>query len=288
MGVSIVIVFAFAAMLSWGFGDFFIQRSIRKIGGIETLAWIGLIGSIGLLPFVFKEISLLQNPSNLLLILGLGIISFASALFDFKALKEGKLSVTEVMLEAELPITIALSYIFLKEVLNTFQAIVILFILFGIILTAIKSFNHFRSRIEKGVVLAFIAAFLFGFLNVGIGFSSKLLSPLFVIWGSWAVYTVLCLVIIFFQGGSRKFFSQGLKNKRLILIIGVIDTLAWIFYAFALSKSEVSIVTAITESYPAIALILGVWVNKEKVLLHQYFGAAIAIVCSVLLSMTIS
>lgn len=287
MAINLIIVFAFLAMLCWGFGDFFIQRSIKKVGSIESLAWIGIIGSVGLLPLVVKDLHLLQSSFNILLIVGLGIISFVSAIFDFKALKAGKLSVVDVVIEAELPITIALSFIFLKEILSTQQAIIILFILFGIVLTAIRSFSHFRSRIEKGVLLALIAAIFFGILNVSLGFSSKLISPILVIWGSWVVYTIITLVVIVYKKGFKKFIAHGSKNKKLLLITGVIDTAAWVFYALALSKAEISIVTAITESYPAIALFLGVWINKEKVLLHQYAGAVIAIVCSILLSMTI-
>jgi len=48
------IIFAFGAMLFWGFGDFLIQRTTRKIGDIETLAFISIFGSIGLLPVLLK------------------------------------------------------------------------------------------------------------------------------------------------------------------------------------------------------------------------------------------
>ena len=60
-----MVVFAFLAMLSWGVGDFFIQKTIRKIGGLETLLWIGLIGTLILIPFAIKDLALLKNPLNL-------------------------------------------------------------------------------------------------------------------------------------------------------------------------------------------------------------------------------
>jgi len=47
------------------------------------------------------------------------------------------------------------------------------------------------------------------------------------------------------------------------------------------SKGEVSITTAITESYPAIGLFLGVWLNHEKVKWHQYLGAVLAILATI-------
>ena len=50
------LLFAFGAMLFWGIGDFLIQRVTRKVGNIEALAWIGIIGTIGLLPFAWKDL----------------------------------------------------------------------------------------------------------------------------------------------------------------------------------------------------------------------------------------
>jgi len=287
MAISFVVVFAFMAMLFWGFGDFFIQKSVKKIGSLESLAWIGLIGSVGLFPLVIKDLHLLQNFTNLILIVGLGIISFISVIFGFRALKEGKLSVVDVIIEAELPITIALGFIFLKESLTMTQMIIILFILLGIVLTAIKSFSHFKSRIEKGVILAFIAAIFFGGTNIMVGVSSKLISPIMAIWGSWVFFTLISIIFIISKKGFKKFLVHGSGNKKLIIATGIIDTLAWVFYALAVSKSEISLITAITESYPALALFLGVFFNNEKIMFHQYAGAFIAIVCSVLLSLTI-
>ena len=76
MIIETSLLFAFLAMLCWGFGDFFIQRTTRKIGDVESLAYIGIIGSIILLPFVIKDFSLLFSFKNLALLFLLGIITF--------------------------------------------------------------------------------------------------------------------------------------------------------------------------------------------------------------------
>ncbi len=52
MNIEYSIILAFVAMLFGGVGDFFIQRNVRKIGNLESLAYIGIIGALGLLPFV--------------------------------------------------------------------------------------------------------------------------------------------------------------------------------------------------------------------------------------------
>ena len=70
-------------------------------------------------------------------------------------------------------------------------------------------------------------------------------------------------------------------------MMGAFDTLAWLFYSFATKDGNVAIVTAITESYPSLALFLGLWINKEKIKAHQYIGAGLAIFASITLAFLI-
>lgn len=286
MGLEISLIFAFGAMLCWGFGDFFIQRSTRKIGDLESLALIGVIGSIGLLPFIIKDFSLLFSAQNILILAALGVITFICAIFNFEALKKGKLSIVEVVLEAELPITIALGFVFFQERLSVLQMLIILFILCGIVLIATKSFNHWKAKLEKGVLIAFIAALLMGVVNFLTASSSKKISPLMAVWVPWVIFTVICLVVIIRREGFNTFISNTKKFHYLVIAMGTFDTLAWLFYSFAVVQKDISIITAITESYPAVALFLGLWFNKEKIGWHQYTGAFVALSASFILAIT--
>src|SRR3989344_1927258 len=103
MAFEYSILAAFGAMVCWGIGDFLIQRSTRKFGNVEALAFIGTIGSIGLLPFILQEIPLLNSIENLAFLIFIGLFTFLVAMLDFEALKQGKLSVVDVILEIELP-----------------------------------------------------------------------------------------------------------------------------------------------------------------------------------------
>lgn len=85
----------------------------------------------------------------------------------------------------------------------------------------------------------------------------------------------------------KKFIKNGIKFKWLILAMGLFDTIAWVFYAFATKNTEISITTAITESYPAIAMFLGIVINKEKIRWHQYLGAVFALGASFILGFLI-
>src|SRR3989344_1564105 len=206
------ILFAFGAMLCWGIGDFLIQRTVRKVGDVEALAFIGIIGSVILIPFILKDINLVLSVQNLILLIVLGIITFVVALFNFEALKVGKLSVIDMILEFELPVTIVLSYIFLKESLTGMQFAFISLIFFGLILMATKTFKgNVRRGIEKGFFLGVIAAIGMGGVNFLTAVSSKKISPLMAVWFPWVIFSIFCLVYIIKKGESRKFFRNAVK-----------------------------------------------------------------------------
>lgn len=280
------LIFAFVAMLCWAAGEFFIQRSSRKVGDVESLFFIGVIGIIGLLPFVWKDLPALMEWQNLLLLGFLGVLTFVAALLNFEALKEGKLSVIEVLLEIELPITILLGLIIFGEKLSMFQWFTILLIFIGIILMAIKKYHlqNLRKLFEKGVLIGIIGSIGMGVINFLTAASSRQISPVMAIWGPAVVFSILCLIVIWRREGLSRAYSNLKRYKWLILAMGIFDTAAWTSYAFATFNGEIAVITAITESYPAICLILGYTINKEKVNWHQYLGATLAIIASIVLA----
>ncbi len=279
---------AFGAMIFWGIADFLIQKSVRKIGDLESLAFIGLIGAIGLFPFVLPQIHLLFSLENLLLLCLVGVINFAVAMVNFEALKTGKLSVVEVIMELELPVTIILAMIFLSEFISGIQFLLIVPIFVGMILMAIKSTrlkkHHF---LEKGALLAFFAAIGTGLIDFLVGFSAREVSVLLAIWVPWLFIFVISIIFIILRKDVKKMLVNAAKFKLLILLMGITDTLAWVFYAFAMQNYNIAIVTAITEAYPVIGLALGTLINKEKIVRHQWLGGVITILAAIGLAVTL-
>jgi uncharacterized membrane protein len=233
---------------------------------------------------MLKDFELLFSTSNLILLTILGILTFVAALFDFEALRISKLSTADIIMELELPITIMLGYIFLKEGLSAPQFIIISLIFVGILLIATKSFSHWKVRWEKGVFMALLAAIGMGLINFLTTASSRNVSPIMAVWAPWFVFTIVCLVLIYKRGNFPKFIKDASKFKWLVLWMGIIDTAAWIFYSFAVFDENIGLITAITESYPAVAMFLGIWINKEKIDWHQYLGATLAIISSIVLA----
>jgi len=291
MTFEFVLLAAFAAMLCWGVGDFLIQRTVRKVGDLETLFFIGLIEFVGLFPFVLGDWQLLFSIPNLLVLSLLGVITFIGAMFTFEAFKKGKISVVETVIEFELPVTIIIGFILFREVLTLWQILLIIPVFIGILLMAIgsaskKPQNPFEG-IEKGVFLGALAAIGMGFINSFTALSAREVSPVMAVWFPALFLFLISYIILLKKGKVKDSFVNFKKFKILILAMGIVDAAAWVFYAIALSSQNIGVITAITESYVVIAMILGVTINKEKITPHQYVGAILAILASILLAMTL-
>ena len=131
------VLFAFLALLCWGFGDFQIQKSTRKVGSLITLFYIDLIGTIALLPFVLDEIKvLISEHVGLTVLIAASSILVVAALLEFQALKKGKISVVEPVFSFELFVTTILSAIIINELPGKEGALALAGMIVGIFLVS--------------------------------------------------------------------------------------------------------------------------------------------------------
>ena len=286
MDVQIGIVFALVALFGWAFGDFFIQRTTRLVGGTQTLFLIGGVGCIALFPFVWKEIPTYTTADYLsLVVLSFVILLFAIALFE--ALRRGKLSVVESVVAFELPLTVALGIFVGGESLTSLQMVMLVVIGAGIILAVTTHAEHLhlhRRMFEKGVALAFVGAFFSALTNFYIGSFSQHLSPLMVIWATHGILALWCALYMLVKN-EWKVFGRNLRAYPVTLLgMGAIDNVAWIGYSHATTYIPISLTTMISESYIALAALLGYVFGKEKLRRHQIVGAIIACSGAVILS----
>ena len=120
------IIFALIALVSWGVGDFFIQRSARKFGDWESIFAIEITGLVVLLPFVFRDLGGILNLSGreILILLAVGLAFMLSSLLSTEALKQGKLAVIESIEAVEIVVAGLIAYFVFKESLEySFHAV---------------------------------------------------------------------------------------------------------------------------------------------------------------------
>lgn len=280
------ILWALVALFGWAIGDFTIQRVTRFAGTVKALFYIASLGAIVLLPFAWPHLGELARPNNLML-LALGVcVTFFAAIFDFEALEDGKLAVVEPVLGMELPIIVLLSMVFHGEKLSWFQLALIACIFIGItfVVTSRRIRWHHRMVLEKGFVFAGIGAVGMALTNFLYGVTSQEASAILTVWFIHTIIALVCLVIMARRRAIRTIAKDLRKHGFLIVAMAVADNAAWLGFAQASTLIPICIATAVSETYIAFTLVLGVVVNREKFRRHQYYGAAFAIAALIALS----
>jgi len=283
------ILFAFGALLCWGFGDFFIQKSTRAIGIWKSLFFIGISGIIVIFPFIFDQLgALLREPRHLAILSLAGIVVLFTALFEFESLRRGKLAIVEPVLGLELPITIGLSTLIWGELISLPQLLLSLTTFIGIILVITKHHTHLhyhrRINIERGIIFAGVGAIGMGLFNFLVGVGSQETSPLLTVWFTNILLTLVCFIYIARHKALHELAGDIRKNPIPIIGVSILDNLAWVAFAVSTTLIPIAIATTISESYIVITVLLGIFINKEKLRWHQYVGIVVTIASIIFLS----
>lgn len=65
------LIAAFIALISWGIGDFSIQRAVRGVGSTTALFAIAAFGTVALLPFAWQSIPAIIASSQIVGVIAL-------------------------------------------------------------------------------------------------------------------------------------------------------------------------------------------------------------------------
>lgn len=284
------VFFAVIAMFSWGFGDFLIQKVSRTLGIWKCIFFISIIGTIGLIPFVWNDLSTLKNLHDFWFF---GIAAFTmliASLLDFEALKEGKLAIMEPIISTELPIAAILAIVLWHESLTFLGWILVLVIFIGTVLAVTEHHTqlHYHKRIfEKGVIFAFATALCMGLLDLLMGVSSQEAAPLLTVWVVWVFVGAVSFIYLMHQNKLKEIKKDFFLYPTLLIGLGILDTLGWIGYCLATVHIPISITTAIAESYVSITIVLGLLINHEHIKKHQELGVLFAFIGVILLALLV-
>ncbi|HEY9584380.1 MAG TPA: EamA family transporter [Candidatus Paceibacterota bacterium] len=288
MSISVGIGLAFMAMLCWGFGDFLIQKSTRKIGDWETLFVITLFGAVILMPFVWRDIpEVFLNPGNssFLILLACGLILFTAALLEFESLKEGKLSVVEPLWSFEVPVAAVLAFLIMGERIDFVQILLIVLLIVGLAMVSFREKYSIRQfLIEKGALISLAAALTMGAANFFMGWGARETDPLMANFFVDLLILIGSGIYLFTKGRIKKVFTDAVKFRGVLLPMSILDNAAWIAFAFAMSLAPIAVAVALSESYIIVAVILGLLINREKIQKHQKFGLIVAIIAAIILA----
>ncbi len=277
------VLLALFALFAWGVGDFLIQRGARRTGVLQSMTYIGLAGAIIFAPFALPRLSGIGSYA-LGLLAAAAVVSLVAALLDFIALRKGKLAVVQPVLVLEIPFAAILGTLLLGESLLPVQLILIGLLFVGVILVVLARIDV-RSTLEHGALLAVLAAIGIAGTDILWGASGRASSPVVTIWAVHGFLALAGIAALAVEGRLGTLWNGLRSNPRTVLGLSILDNLAWFAFMGAALYMPVAVAVAISEGFVAVSVLLGVFLNKERLRSHQWAGVIVCLAMVVALSL---
>lgn len=283
MDISHGIFYGIIAMLSWGASDFFVTKSARGCDPFRAFLWSQLFALILLFAifFIFYE-----TPKFSFTIAGLilssGFLTVIANMAFYKSLKAGKVSIVMPVASCWAVVTVFLSLVLLNQSLTQNHIIGVVLAILGALLVSFKweDLKRLKNHAD-GVNYAVIAAIAYGTDFVLIDLIANevgwFLPILFI-----GLVTACYLSI--YAGISGRDISFPRNVWLFIVLVGILDTVAYLSYSSGVTAVYGAIVAPIGAASPAVSIILAKIFFKEKIEPHQEIGIGSVILGLILLS----
>lgn len=280
------IFFALVSYFGWAIGDIFNTFVTRKIGAYSTSFWFSLgllLISVFYAPFVLSD---LKNLTALILIFNLllGILLTIASLCFNKALQIANPSLVGTIGASFAALVVIFSILFFGEVVSSNQVLSMIIIFIGIILSSLdlNSLKERKNIINRGVLLALIAMFLWGIYFTFIKIPIKEIGWFWPsVISTFSTTTLLSLLKL----------KKGIKlnkpvGKTLVYLLLTIITVksAELAFNYAISRNLTSLVAPIAGSYPTLFVVLAFLIFKDPITRQQIAGIITTLIGIILLS----
>jgi len=280
------ILFALISYLGWGTGDIFGTIATRKIGAYSTTFWY-LIFQIFL--FSFLALFFLADLQNLtlpvlVLNLALGIIGTLGLIAFYEGLRIANASLVGTIAASFAALTVVLSIIFLGETVTWPQAVSIIAIFAGIIISSLnfKELRNRNSLTNRGVLLAIATMVMWGVYWTFIKIPVREIGWF---WPGFISLSSFPIILIFLKLRNLKLSMPNTKEAFLPLLANAVLLGVGSFsFNFALGKGLTAIVAPIAGSYPTLFVVLVFMVFKDPITRQQITGIVVTLLGIVLLS----
>jgi drug/metabolite transporter (DMT)-like permease len=285
------VIFGLGAALGWGLADLFAAVSGRRIGSWATVV-IAQLSSALLIGLVF----LLARPGDLGdlgnvagVVIANAFLAAAAYATLYRALELGPIAVVSPLLASYAVIPVLLAVVLLGESLSPLQVTGVTVTIVGAILTstdlaALRAGTH---RMPKSLPWVVASTILFGVATYILGWAAREAGWLPTLWLSrttTALLFALGAVVVRVRRGRAFERPVPRASLRLPLALGAVDVLGTMSYVRGAEFGLLSIVTAVSATYPLIPVFGGVRLFGERPSPNQYAGVAMVIAGLILLA----
>ena len=271
MNEALSVLFAITSMIGWGLGDFIAKTVVAKGSAYRAVLFSQCVGSLPFLLVTFMYGWAVPDGSLMFLTALSAAMSTITLYSFYQALKLGKASIVTPVASCLTLVAVVLSVTILGEAVSMLQILLISTVFLGILLVAVQS-SDTRSRASNvSILLALLVVFLGGGNTILLKWIAE--TGHYLMGFLLARFFMLGFLALLFPifGKETSMVAPRASFARIVLL-GLIDVSAFFAWFMALREGFVSIVTPISNSSPAVTIILAHTILGERLLLHQKIG----------------
>ena len=275
------IALGLAASVSWGVGDFLGGLQSRRLPVVAVVLGSQLAGLVLVAAIIAARGSPPPGGDFFLYAATSSIGGIVGLTAFYKALSVGAMGVVAPLSStaAVIPVVFGLAS---GDTLSALQASGIVLAVVGVALASREASDEARASkaLATGAGLALVSALGFGFFFVAIAKASDA----DVVWAVGVNRTVSVGLLAAALLVTRPGIGLRLRDMRILVVIGVLDTGANFLFALASTKGLLSVVAVLAALYPVVTVILARVVLHERLQTIQRVGAAAALAGVALIS----
>jgi drug/metabolite transporter (DMT)-like permease len=280
MGVFLGLCAAFC----WGTSDFCAATVARRIGALRAILWTQSAGLLAIAALLFWQGKLpAASPRVLVIMLGIGLAQALAVGLFYRSFEIGKLSLVAPITSGFAVVT-ALLALLSGERPGLLALMGALLLVLGVLL--VTSHHHGDKQAEsslRGVPEAIVAAFFYGAIFWALDFVVPTLGAVWPL-AALRVITLIGVGGVVLFGHFRKSAvtptaPDGLQGLFWpIIAVAAADTGAWLSFNTGTQRADVSIVTALSSLYSAVAIFYGCVIWRERLTRVQWQGVGLILI----------
>jgi drug/metabolite transporter (DMT)-like permease len=298
------ILLGLSAALLWGIADFLVRYSTRIIGTYRTLFFMQFIGLACLSVYLAATGDFMRLTATIswqwwILAVLVALLNVVSAFSLYRAFEVGVLAIVSPIAASSSALTVLLAIIS-GELISRARGFGIAASLIGVVLAA----THFttiadakeedastetfsdsntghtylgtlrRGQLTRGIgwALAALVGYGIDFWLLGI-----YITPVFGgIIPVWVIrLTTICILAVFVKPARQNLRLPPRKTLWLVIIIGLLDTMAFLSVAIGFTTDQVSVVSVLASLFSAVTVVLAWIFLREKLQWSQWLGISI-------------
>jgi drug/metabolite transporter (DMT)-like permease len=282
------VIFGLGAAFGWGLADLLAALSGRRIGSWATVVIAQLCSAVAItIVLVVVRPDLGELGGVAWWLVPNSVIAAGAYLSLYRALELGPVAVVSPVLASYAVIPVLLAVALLGESLRGPQLAGVIVTIVGAVLTstdarALRAGTH---RMPAGLPWGIASAFLFGISTYVLGWASQRAGWLPALWlarvSAATIFGAAAILALLVKGRGRAPVAGrsvvGANAFAVAMLLGLVDLGGTVSYSRGAEIGLVSIVTAVSATYPLIPVFGSVALFGERPAPNQYAGVAMVI-----------